>query len=299
MTVAIDLELLRRQPQIAPAGWLAAVGRSARRNPVGAAAGLVCILLVVVAILGPRIAPYPADRVGFARLQAPSLTHPFGTDNLFRDIFSRIVVGSRNSLGVGFASVAIAMAIGVVLGVTSGYLGGWWDLLTSRMIEVLLAYPAIVFVIFFLSVFRPSFTSVCLAIGLVLTPGTTRVVRGATIAVRHQPYLDAALVLGRGPLGIMYHHVLPNVMAPIIVVASIQIGIAILAEATISFLGLSISSAANPSWGRMLQETRPVWQAAWWTAVVPGAAISAAVLCFNLFGDALRDALDPRLRGTR
>jgi peptide/nickel transport system permease protein len=227
------------------------------------------------------------------------MAHPFGTDNLFRDIFSRIVVGSRNSLGVGFASVAISMTLGVMLGLTSGFRGGWWDLTVSRLIEVMLAYPALVFVIFFLSIFRPTFLTVCIAIGLILTPGTTRVIRGATIAVRHQPYLEAALVLGRGPLGIMWRHVLPNVMATIIVIASIQIGIAILTEATISFLGLSISTAANPSWGRMLQETRPVWQAAWWTAIVPGAAISLAVLCFNLFGDALRDALDPRLRGTR
>jgi len=188
--------------------------------------------------------------------------------------------------------------LGVCLGVTSGYLGGWWDLLVSRVIEVQLAFPPVVFVIFFVTIFRPSFLSLCLAIGLVLTPGTTRVVRGATIAVRHQPYLEAAVVLGNPPLRIMYRHVLANVAAPIIVIASIQIGVAILAESTISFLGLGVSSASNPSWGRMLQDTRTVWQAAWWTAVVPGAAISLAVLSFNLFGDALRDALDPRLRGS-
>jgi peptide/nickel transport system permease protein len=289
---------LTRHAAVWPGGGLTAVWRAARKNPVGAAAGFVCLTLVLVAIVGPHLAPYPADRVGFARLAPPSLAHPFGTDNLFRDMFSRIIIGSRNSLGIGFSSVAVGTLLGVALGVTSGYLGGWWDVLVSRGIEVQLAFPPVVFVIFFVTIFQPSFLSICVAIGLVLTPGTTRVVRSATIAVRHQPYLEAALVLGNSPFRIMYRHVLVNVAAPIIVIASIQIGVAILAEATISFLGLGVSSAANPSWGRMLQDTRTVWQAAWWTAVVPGAAISVAVLCFNLFGDALRDALDPRLRGS-
>jgi len=295
--VARGLDILS-QPRVASASRLSAIGRAARKNPVGAGAGLICILLILVAIGGPHLAPYPADRVGFARLQPPSWAHPFGTDNLFRDMFSRIIIGSRNSLGIGFSSVSVGTVLGVALGVTSGYLGGWWDILVSRAIEVQLAFPAIVFIIFFVAIFQPSVLSICLAIGLVLTPGTTRVVRSATIAVRHQPYLEAAVVLGNSPFRIMYRHVLANVAAPIIVIASIQIGIAILAEATISFLGLGVSSAANPSWGRMLQDTRTVWQAAWWTAVVPGAAISVAVLCFNLFGDALRDALDPRLRGS-
>jgi len=297
MAIAADLNITR-PARVWPATWLTAIRRAARKNPVGAAAGVICIGLVLVAILGPRFAPYPADRLGFARLQAPSWAHPFGTDNLFRDLFSRIIIGSRNSLGIGFSSVAVGTVLGVCLGVTSGYLGGWWDLLVSRVIEVQLAFPPVVFVIFFVTIFRPSFLSLCLAIGIVLTPGTTRVVRGATIAVRHQPYLEAAVVLGNSPLRIMYRHVLANVAAPIIVIASIQIGVAILAESTISFLGLGVSSASNPSWGRMLQDTRTVWQAAWWTAVVPGAAISLAVLSFNLFGDALRDALDPRLRGS-
>jgi peptide/nickel transport system permease protein len=297
MTVAIDVAL-PKAAGVSQQGWVSAIRKAARKNPVGAAAGLVCVFLIVIAIIGPTITPYAADHVGFPRLQAPSLAHPFGTDNLFRDMFSRIIVGSRNSLGVGFASVAVGTILGVTLGVTSGYLGGRWDLLVSRIVEVLLAFPAIVFIIFFLSIFQPSFLSICVAIGLVLTPGTARVVRGATIAVRHQPYLEAAVVLGNTPLRVMTRHVLRNVAATIIVVASIQIGIAILAEATISFLGLGISSASNPSWGRMLQDTRSAWQIAWWTAVVPGAAISIAVLAFNLFGDALRDALDPRLRGS-
>jgi peptide/nickel transport system permease protein len=163
----------------------------------------------------------------------------------------------------------------------------------------MLAYPPLVFLIFFLSIFQASLLTVAVAIGLILTPGTIRIVRSATLGVKHQQYIEAAVVLGNSSFQIMLRHVLPNVMASIIIIASIEIGQAILIEAAISFLGLGVSSATNPSWGLMLQETRPVWQAAWWTAIVPGAAISVAVLAFNMFGDALRDALDPRLRGSR
>ena len=280
-------------------GFLRAVGKAARRNPVGAAAGVCCLLLIILAIIGPSIAPYDPNRTDFPRLQSPSFSHPFGTDNLFRDMLSRIIVGARNSLGIGFASIAIAAVLGIVLGVTGGYVGGAWDQIVGRTVDAIIAYPTLVFVIFFLTIFPSSYLSICLAIGIILTPGFVRVVRSATIGVRHQPFIEAAVSIGNGPFRIMYRHVLPNVAAPIIVIATVQLGIAILIEATISFLGLGISSAQNPSWGRMLQETRPVWQAAWWTAMVPGFAISSAVLSFNLFGDALRDALDPRLRGSR
>ena len=275
------------------------VGRAARKNPFGAAAGLVCLLLILMAIVGPNLAPHDATRVDFGRLEPPSLAHPFGTDNLLRDIFSRILIGTRNTLGVAFAAIFVSTCLGVLLGLGSGYLGGAVDLAVSRMIDIMLAFPPLVFLIFFLTIFRPTYLTVALAIGLVLTPGTTRIVRGATIGVRHLAFVEAAVALGNSPFRIMYRHILPNVAATIIVIASVQIGTAILIEAAISFLGLGVSSAANPSWGRMLQEMRTVWQLAWWTCVVPGAAISLAVLSFNVFGDALRDALDPRLRGSR
>jgi peptide/nickel transport system permease protein len=298
MAIAVEIDALQ-EPRASSGGVMRGISRAARKNPVGAFAGVVCILLIILAIVGPQITPYPADKTGFARLESPNWSHPFGTDNLFRDMFSRIIVGARNSLGISFASVFVGTAIGVSLGVSSGYLAGKWDMFVSRIIDVKQSYPPLVFIIFFLSVFQPSYFTICAAIGLILVPGTTRVVRGATIGIRNLQYIEAAISLGNGPLRIMWRHVLPNVAAPIIVIASVQIGGAILAEATISFLGLGISSAVNPSWGRMLQETRPVWQAAWWTAIVPGVAISITVLAFNIFGDALRDALDPRLRGSR
>ena len=275
------------------------VAQAAKSNPLGALFGVICLLMVVIAVLGEFIAPHSATAIDGPRLQSPSWSYPFGTDNLFRDVFSRVLIGARISLGIGFGSVVLATGIGVFLGVTSGYLGGWWDMAVSRLIDLLIAFPPVVFLIFFLTVLPPDFWTVCISIGLVLSPGTTRVVRSATIAVRNLQFIEAAVSIGSSPRRIMVHHVLPNVTAAIIVIASVQIGTAILAEATISFLGLGVSDAANPSWGRMLQESRQFWREAWWTAVIPGLALSLAVLSFNLFGDALRDALDPRLRGSR
>jgi peptide/nickel transport system permease protein len=277
----------------------AGVTRFLKRNPVGFFAGVICMVLLLVAAAGPMLAPHDPALTTFPRLEAPSWTYPLGTDNLFRDMLSRIIVGARNSLGIGLTAVGFATVLGTSLGILSGYLAGRTDMIISRLIEVLLAFPALVFLIFLLSIFNPSYTTVAIAIGLVLTPSTTRVVRGATIGVRSQQYIEAAIAIGNSPLRIMWKHVLPNITAPVIVIASIQIGGAILAEASISFLGLGVSTPENPSWGSMLQETRVVWQTAWWTAVVPGLAISIAVLSFNIFGDALRDTLDPRLRGSR
>jgi peptide/nickel transport system permease protein len=272
--------------------------RLARRNPVGAVAAVVCVLLIVMAIFAPLIAPYPAEKVGFPRLKPPSAGHPFGTDNLFRDIYSRIIIGSRISLGIGFAAVFVGTLLGVTFGLVSGFLGGWVDLTVNRGMDTVMAFPPLILAIFFLSIFRPTFFTVSLAIGIIITPATARIVRGAVLSIRNLQYVEAARSIGVPDVKIMLQHVLPNVVAPIIVIASIQIGNAILAEAALSFLSLGIATDAHPSWGKMLQDTRSVWQAAWWTAVVPGAAISVAVLAFNLFGDALRDILDPRLRGS-
>jgi peptide/nickel transport system permease protein len=266
---------------------------------VGFVAGLCCGALVVLAALGPALAPHDPALAAFPRLSPPSAAYPFGTDNLFRDMFSRVMAGARNSLGIGLSAVALGTCVGTTLGVAGGYFGGRWDMLTGRVVEALLAFPPLVFLIFLLSVLQPSYLTVAVAIGLVLTPGTARIVRGTTIAVRNRQYTEAATSVGAGPLRIIVRHVFPNITASMIVVASIQVGVAILAEAAISFIGLGVSSPENPSWGSMLQETRVVWQSAWWTAVIPGLAISVAVLAFNLFGDALRDILDPRLRGAR
>jgi peptide/nickel transport system permease protein len=298
MATAVDVEILV-EPRAPSARWLPEIGRAARKNPAGAAAGVACILLILLAVLGPSISPYSPNRVDFERLQGPTLAHPLGVDHLSRDMLSRIIYGARNSLGIGFTAIAVSTTLGIILGITSGYFGGPLDLGVSRVIDIMLAYPALVFVIFMVSIFGRDFATISVAIGLILTPGATRVVRSATIGVRNLQYIEAARALGARDVWIMFRHVLPNVAAPIIVIASVNIGLAILIEAAISFLGLGVSSPTNPSWGRMLQETRTYWQLAWWTMIVPGAAITLAVLSFNIFGDALRDALDPRLRGSR
>ncbi len=293
---------LRRRPRRTQTLW-----RIARRKPVGAAAGVICVFLVLVAIFATFIAPQAPDVVDpikNPRLTAPTLfAHPFGTDNLFRDMYSRILVGSRISLGIGFTSVALGTLIGTFLGMISGYFGRWVDLSVSRLIDVVLGFPPLVLAIFFLSIFNThkgyslhSFLLVSLAIGIIIAPTTARIVRGSVLSIRNLQYVEAAISIGNSSPRIMWRHVLPNVVAPIIVIASIAIGNAILAEAALSFLSLGIADDSHPSWGKMLQDTRSVWPQAWWTAVMPGAAISVAVLAFNLFGDALRDVLDPRLR---
>lgn len=278
--------------------WRAVLHFAARR-PVGAIAGIVCILLILLAIFASALAPSaPAALLPGLRLKPPSTAHLMGTDNLFRDIFSRVIVGSQISLGVGFASVFVGTIIGTVLGLVSGYARGWTDLVINRVTDTVMAFPPLILAIFFISIFRPSFFTVSLAIGIIIAPVTSRIVRGAVLTVVNQQYIEAARNTGATDLRIMFRHVLPNVVAPIIVIASIQIGNAILAEAALSFLSLGIATDPHPSWGKMLQDSRSVWQQAWWTAVMPGAAISVAVLAFNMFGDALRDVLDPRLRGS-
>ena len=280
--------------------------RTARKKPIGAVSAIICIVLILVALGADVIAPQAPDAVDplkNPRLLAPSLDHPFGTDNLFRDVFTRIIIGSRISLGIGFTAVFLGTIIGTSLGLVSGYFRGWVDLIVSRAMEVVLGFPPLVLAIFFLSIFMTNkgysfsnFMLVSLAIGIIIAPTTARIVRGSVLSIRNLQYIEAAESIGNSSFRIMLRHVLPNVVAPIIVIASIQIGNAILAEAALSFLGLGITDASHPSWGAMLQESRPVWLEAWWMSVIPGAAISFAVLSFNLFGDALRDILDPRLR---
>lgn len=278
---------------------LASLVKFGKDNPAGAFFGLVCVFLVLVAITGHLWVPHDPGAGNSPRLIAPTLSYPMGTDNIFRDQFSRIITGARNSIGVGFGAVLVSTVVGVSLGISAGYFRGWWEGIIMRYVDLMISFPAVVFLILILTMISPSLWTISLSIGLVFVPSTVRVVRSATLVASQQQYIEAARSIGCGPARIMVKHILPNVFAPIIVVASIQIGGAILAEATISFLGLGVSTPSNPSWGRMLSESRLYWQSAWWLAVMPGIALSIAVLAFNIFGDSLRDALDPRLRGSR
>jgi peptide/nickel transport system permease protein len=257
--------------------------------------GLVVLgLLVVAALLGAVVAPYDPNAVSVTdRLQPPSVAHPFGTDELGRDVFSRVLVAARVSLYVGFIAVGIALVAGVLLGLIAGFYGGLVDDAIMRFTDMLFAFPAILLAIAILAVLGPGIANAMIAIGIVYTPIFARVTRGSVLSVREEVYVRAARSLGAGDLRLLRLHILPNVLAPIIVQTSISLAFAILAEAALSFLGLGVQPPA-PSWGRMLAEGRGFVQQAWWMGVFPGLAIFVTVLSFNFVGDALRDALDPR-----
>jgi peptide/nickel transport system permease protein len=254
----------------------------------------VLALLVVLAVLGPTVAPKSPTAVSVTdRLQPPSLEHPFGTDELGRDVLSRVIVGARVSLQVGAIAVSIALAAGVTIGLVAGYYGRLVDTVLMRLMDVVFAFPAILLAIAILAVLGPGITNAMIAIGVVYTPIFARVTRGSVLSVREEVYVRAARSIGASDARLIVRHVLPNVAGPIIVQTSLSLAFAILSEAALSFLGLGVQ-APDPAWGRMLAEGRAFIQDAWWMGVFPGLAIVVTVLAFNFVGDALRDALDPR-----
>ena len=265
------------------------------RNRLAAACLLVLVVFVLVALLGETIAPYGRNEVSPDRLQGPSGDHVFGTDQLGRDVFSRVLIGAEVSLRVGLVAVGIALVAGVVFGLVAGYYRGWLDDAVMRLMDVLFAFPAILLAIAILAIRGRGATNAMIAIGIVYIPIFARVTRASVLSVREEVYVRAARAIGAGDLRIMARHVLPNVAAPVIVQTSVSLAFAILSEAALSFIGLG-TQPPEPSWGRMLAEGRGFIQDAWWIAVFPGLAIFAVVLSFNVLGDALRDALDPRQR---
>jgi peptide/nickel transport system permease protein len=272
----------------------------AQHKPLGAAGGVIVLLLIVVAVGAPWLAPYPFDEgVASVRLQGPSLAHPFGTDANGRDMLSRIIWGARISVTVGFGAVAISTVLATTIGVISGYFGGLFDLMFQRLIDIWISFPALVLLVSLVAVLGPGLWSITLILGILVAPGSSRVIRSAVIAMRHLPYVETASCLGAGHARIILYHVLPNVFVPILILATVRLGTAILAEATISFLGYGVPPP-YPAWGAMLSGTgRAYMLQSPWLSVWPGLAISLVVFGFNMLGDALRDVLDPRLRGTR
>src|SRR5262245_22746975 len=284
-----------------------ALWRFARAKPMGACGALLIAVLLLTAVFADRIAPYPYDvGRGAERLQGPSLAHPFGTDNLGRDLFSRVVYGARISVAVGFGAVLVGTSLATIGGGLSGYLGGRFDLLFQRLLDVWIAFPPLVLLISIVTIFTTRNTApvasvvvVAATLGLLAAAGASRVVRSAVLAVRGAPYIEAARCLGRRHRHIVVRHVLPNVFPAILILATVQLGAAILAESTLSFLGFGVKPPM-PAWGSMLSGAgRQYFLVAPWLAVWPGLAISLAVFGFNMLGDALRDVLDPRLRGSR
>ena len=257
-------------------------------------AGIVAVI-VVLAVLAGVVTPYdPTEMKVIDALKAPSVAHPFGTDRFGRDVLSRTIHGSRIALGVALSSITLAFVLGTLLGVIGGYAGGWPDLAIGRTMDVLFSFPTLILAIGIAAMLGPGLDNAALAIAVVYAPLFSRVARGPVIAERAKDYVSAALALGAGPLRMAFRHILPNVMAPLIVQVSIGLAYAILTEAALSYLGLGTQPPA-PSWGTMLNEGRTYLETAPWMSVFPGVAIMLAVLGFNLLGDGLRDVLDPRM----
>jgi peptide/nickel transport system permease protein len=271
------------------------LGAALRRSPLSVAGAALVVVFILTAALAPLLAPHAPDDPVARRLLAPERAYPFGTDEFGRDILSRIIWGARISLWVGVISVGIGLAGGASLGLVSGYVGGRVDMLLMRVVDVMFSIPPIILAITLTGVLGPGLLNATVAVGLVYLPTFARVARGPVLAVVAREYVEAARSSGAGPGRVLRLHVLPNVVAPLIVQVTLALSTAILAEATLSFLGLGIQPP-DPSWGTMLGTGRKYMELAPWVGIFPGAAVMLLVLGFNLLGDGLRDVLDPRLR---
>ena len=268
-----------------------------RRFPLGAIGAVICLVFVLMAIFAEQIAPYdPLQTNADLSLQSPDGGNIMGADVMGRDMYSRIVHGARISLAVGISSTLLGGLLGVLIGLLSGYLLGWFDLIMQRVMDIMQALPLLVMALVMAASLGPSLENTIIAISIPLIPNVARVIRSSTLAIREMPFVEAARAGGMGEMRIAIRHVLPNTISPFIVLATAQLGSAILVEASLSFLGLGVPEP-HPSWGRMLSESAAEYvRVAPWLVIFPGIAISLAVFGTNLLGDAVRDALDPRQR---
>ncbi len=269
----------------------------AKRYPLGAVGVVIMLLFVLTALFANFISPFdPTSTNARASLAVPSVVHWLGADFMGRDVLSRIIGGARISLAVGLGAVSLGCLVGIPVGLLSGYFGGWFDLIVQRVIDILQSLPLLVLALVMAAALGPSLRNTIIAIAIPLVPSIARIVRSNTLALREMPFVEAARAIGLSETWIAIRHVLPNTLAPLIVLATAQFGSAILVEASLSFLGLGVPEP-YPSWGRMLSESAAEYiRTAPWLVIYPGVAISLAVFGANLLGDALRDMLDPRLR---
>jgi len=279
------------------AGLSSSLAHFLRRYPLGAAGAAIVLAIVLMALLADWITVFdPTATDAHASLARPGGAHPLGADFMGRDMWSRIAFGARISLAVGVGATSLGCIIGVSIGLLSGYFGGWLDLVAQRFMDMLQALPLLVMALVMSAALGPSLENVILAISIPLVPTVARVIRSNTLMLREMPFVEAARAVGMNEISIALRHVLPNTLAPLIVLATAQLGSAILVEAALSFLGLGIPEP-YPSWGRMLSESAAEYvRTAPWLVIYPGLAISLAVFGTNLLGDALRDIFDPRLR---
>lgn len=270
--------------------------RRLRRSPQALLGVALVLVLLAMAVFAPLIAPFdPIQLQVRERLQSPSPRHWFGTDDFGRDIFSRVVWGSQLAVRLGVLSVVVAATGGVALGLIAGYYGGWVDNLISRLLEVMLAFPGLLFAIAIVAIVGPSLDNLIVALGLFGWPGYARIVRGSVLSARRREYVEAALAIGAPARRVMVRHILPNVFAPVIILSATRFGGALLAGSGLSFIGLGVP-IPQPEWGAIMATGREYMGTAWWITVFPGLIIALAVLGVNLLGDGLRDVLDPRLK---
>jgi peptide/nickel transport system permease protein len=287
MTTATEAwKLVPRRRRLAlPARW---------RNPVGIAGAVVVAFAILLAIFGPYLWTIDPNAPTYTGFLGPSWAHPMGTDNLGRDTFARIIAGARISLEIGFASVAIALVFGGIIGLLAGFHKRFVDLFLMRVVDILFAIPGLILAFLIVGLLGPSETNEIIAIGIIILPALARVTRAATLEVNGHPYIESARALGSRNRRVMLRHVVPNIMAPLIVLTSLYISQAIIAEATLSFLGLGTQPPAA-AWGSMLAVARGYIDESAWMSIFPGLAIMIVVLGFNFLGDGLRDVLDPRI----
>lgn len=278
-------------------GWLAIIWRRYRRNVGGMVGGAILLILIGAALFAPVLTKYDPVKPNYAKVTLPpSREHLMGTDDLGRDLLTRTLYGARVSLTAGLISVGIAVGFGLPIGLASGYYRGVWDeLIIMRIVDAMQAFPFLILALAMAAVLGPGLTNAMIAIGIGITPGFIRMVRSLVLQVREQDYVQAAISVGSSDLRIMFRHILPNIISPILVEVSLGMAGAIIAEASLSYLGLG-SQPPQPSWGSALRFAQGYLNVAPWMAYWPGIAISLAVISFNLVGDGLRDALDPRLK---
>ncbi len=270
--------------------------RRFRRNRLAVMGGLVVLALFGVSFLAPYIAPYNPDHIDVtAQLQAPSHKHPLGTDGLGRDVLSRMIWGSRISLKVGFVAVGLATLIGIFFGALAGYYGRWADAVIMRFVDLMLCFPAFFLILAVIAILEPSIWNIMIVIGVTGWMGVARLVRAEFLTLKNREYVLAARALGASDLRIIFRHILPNAMAPVLVSATLGVAGAILTESALSFLGIGVQPP-TPSWGNILTEGKDNISIAWWLSLYPGLAILITVLGYNLLGEGIRDSLDPRLR---
>jgi peptide/nickel transport system permease protein len=266
-----------------------------RRNRFALAGGVVVTVLFAVSLLAPLITPWdPAAINAYQVLLPPSTAHWMGTDELGRDVFTRVIFGTRISLYVGFVAVGISMVIGTVVGLLSGFYGGWVDSILMRFVDIMLCFPTFFLILAMIALLEPSIWIIMLVIGVTSWMGVARLVRAEVLSIKERDYIMAARTIGASDVRIIFRHILPNAAAPVLVAATLGIAGAILTESALSFLGIGVQPP-TPSWGNILTSGKDYLEFAWWLSLFPGLAILVTVLAYNLLGEGIRDALDPRL----